>query len=274
MTSSRDDLAAIFGAVAMEAGRRIMAVHAAGAQARIKPDGSPVTPADTEADRFIRERLAEQMPGVAVVTEEARQTHDRATGRFILVDPLDGTREFIAGREEFTVNIALIEDGVPVVGVVYAPALHKLYLGGERAFRAMIPPGETIPDRAAMLAISANPVPPGGWRAVVSRSHLEASTQAWLDAMPIATLCPEGSSMKFCLIAEGKADVYPRLSPTMEWDTAAGHAVLAAAGGAVVGLDGAPLRYGKRSEGLCNASFLAWGARSASSGNVLKGFET
>lgn len=261
MTSSRDDLAAAFGAIALEAGQRIMAVRAAGAPVRIKPDGSPVTPADIEADRVIRERLGEKMPGVAVVSEEARHTHDLATGRFILVDPLDGTREFVAGREEFTVNIALIEDGVPIAGAVYAPAIGKMYLGGERAFGAVLQPGAAMSDVASMQAISADQVPRSGWRAVVSRSHLDASTQSWLDAMPVATLCPEGSSMKFCLIAEGKADVYPRLSPTMEWDTAAGHAVLAASGGTVVGLDDAPLRYGKRDDSLRNASFIAWGRR-------------
>jgi 3'(2'), 5'-bisphosphate nucleotidase len=259
--SSRDDLAAAFGAIVLEAGGRIMALRALAASAAIKPDGSPVTQADLEADQLIRGRLAERMPGIAVVTEEARETHGRAVGRFILVDPLDGTREFIAGRDEFTVNIALIEDGTPLVGAVYAPALEKLYVGGERAFYASLSPDRALPDFKTLQPIAAGTVPRRDWRAVVSRSHLDASTQAWLDAMPIETRCAAGSSMKFCVIAEGGADVYPRLAPTMEWDTAAGQAVLVAAGGSVVGLDGAPLTYGKQHTALCNPSFIAWGKR-------------
>lgn len=259
--SSRDDLAVTFGAIALEAGRRIMAVRAAGAPARIKSDGSPVTQADTDADRYIHARLAEIMPGVAVVTEETADTHALAAGRFVLVDPLDGTREFIAGRDEFTVNIALIEERMPRAGAVYAPALEKLYIGGENAFRASLRPDQPMPETLAMQPIAAGAVPPREWRAVVSRSHLDPATQTWLDAMPIATHCSSGSSLKFCVIAQGGADVYPRLSPTMEWDTAAGHAVLAAAGGSVVGLDDAPLQYGKRNVRLCNPSFIAWGKR-------------
>lgn len=258
---SRDDLAMAFGAIALEAGRAILAVRAAGTYSHAKADGSPVTQADVDADRCIRTRLAELLPQIAVVTEEAPQTHALAAARFILVDPLDGTRDFIAGRDEFTVNIALIEDGVPRAGAVYAPALQKLYIGGERARFVPLRSDQAMPKPDALLPISAGAVPPRDWRAVVSRSHLDALTQAWLDAMPIATHCSAGSSLKFCVIAENGADVYPRLSPTMEWDTAAGHAVLAAAGGSVVRLDNAPLIYGKQQDRLCNPSFIAWGRR-------------
>lgn len=261
MIASREDLAVAFGAIALEAGRLIMNVRAHGATANLKRDGSPVTQADLQADRCIRTRLAALLPGLSVVTEETAQSHALADGRFILVDPLDGTREFIAGRPEFTVNIALIEDGAPQAGAVYAPALEKLYIAGEQAYFALLASDRSMPSLDALQPITASAVPAQDWRAVVSRSHLDPSTQQWLDAMPIATHCAAGSSLKFCVIAEGGADVYPRFSPTMEWDTAAGHAVLAAAGGMVVGLDDAPLSYGKRQAGLFNPPFIAWGKR-------------
>jgi 3'(2'), 5'-bisphosphate nucleotidase len=239
-----------------------MAVRGSESGLRHKPDGSPVTKADIDADRIIRARLASLLPAMPVVSEEASETHAFAgIGRFILVDPLDGTREFTSGRDEFTVNIALIDHGEPVAGAVYAPALNRLYIAGASAFRAEVRPAEPVPGLHAMRALSTNVVSYEALRAVASYSHLDAATKSWLDMRPIGELRSAGSSLKFCMIAEGEADVYPRLGPTMEWDTAAGHAVLAAAGGCVVRVDGSPLGYGKSEAGFRNESFIAWGSR-------------
>jgi 3'(2'), 5'-bisphosphate nucleotidase len=227
-----------------------------------KSDGSPVTQADLDADRIIGARLASLLPDIPVVTEEVSETHALSgAGRFILVDPLDGTREFTSGRDEFTVNIALIDGGEPVAGAVYAPALNRLYVAGASAFRAEVRPAEPVPGLHAMRALSTNVVSYEALRAIASHSHLDSATKDWLDTRPIGELRSAGSSLKFCVIAEGEADVYPRLAPTMEWDTAAGHAVLAAAGGCVVRVDGSPLGYGKSESGFRNESFIAWGTR-------------
>jgi 3'(2'), 5'-bisphosphate nucleotidase len=259
--TARNDVALAFGSIAVEAGRAIMAVRRSGAGMRHKPDGSPVTQADIDADRIICARLASLLPDMPVVTEEVSETHAFAgTGRFILVDPLDGTREFTSGRDEFTVNIALIDRGEPVAGAVYAPALNRLYVAGASAFRADVRPAESVPGLQAMRALT-TAAANEALRAVASNSHLDSATRGWLDMRPIGELRSAGSSLKFCMIAEGEADVYPRLGPTMEWDTAAGHAVLAAAGGCVVRVDGAPLGYGKSEAGFRNESFIAWGTR-------------
>ena len=255
---SRNEAALAFGAVALEAGKAIMAARSSAADARRKPDGSPVTQADLDADSLIRSRLPAIMPNVLVITEEtfgtveAKRQRSVMPDRFILVDPLDGTREFTAGRDEFTVNIALIEAGQPVAGTIYAPAISRLYVGGAGAFRADVRPGDPMPRVETMRELTTSPVPEGGLRAVASRSHLDPATKQWLEERQISELCSAGSSLKFCTIAEGEADVYPRLAPTMEWDTAAGHAILTAAGGCVLGLDGSPLRYGKAEAGFRN----------------------
>jgi 3'(2'), 5'-bisphosphate nucleotidase len=260
--TARNDIAIAFGSIAVEAGRAIMAVRGSKAGLQHKPDGSPVTQADLDADRIICARLASLLPGIPVVTEEASETHAfSGAGRFILVDPLDGTREFTSGRDEFTVNIALIERGEPVAGAVYAPALSRLYVAGASAFRAEVRPEQAVPGLQAMRPLTTNAVSYEALRAVASHSHLDSATRSWLDIRPIGELRSAGSSLKFCMIADGEADVYPRLAPTMEWDTAAGHAVLAAAGGCVVRVDGSPLRYGKSEAGFRNESFIAWGTR-------------
>jgi 3'(2'), 5'-bisphosphate nucleotidase len=223
-----------------------------------KSDGSPVTAADLAADEVIRRELAQHLPGVLVITEESCPAARVANAeRFILVDPLDGTREFIKGSTEFTVNIALIERGTPVAGAVYAPALGLLYAGGKAAYHARLANADAEPSLGAMQPIVVRPPPPEGWHVVVSRSHLDPATKEWIARHRIAEHRPAGSSLKFCLVAEGQADVYPRLGPTMEWDTAAGHAVLIAAGGAVMDLDGRPMQYGKPD--FRNGSFIAWG---------------
>jgi 3'(2'), 5'-bisphosphate nucleotidase len=260
--TARNDIAIAFCSIAVEAGRAIMAVRGSAAGMQHKPDSSPVTQADIDADRIICAGLTSLLPNMPVVTEEASETHAfTGTGRFILVDPLDGTREFTSGRDEFTVNIALIDRGEPVAGAVYAPALNPLYVAGASAFRADVRPAQSVPGLQVMRALTTNAVSYEALRAVASRSHLDSASKSWLDKRPIGELRSAGSSLKFCMIAEGEADVYPRLAPTMEWDTAAGHAVLAAAGGCVMRIDGSPLGYGKSESGFRNESFIAWGTR-------------
>jgi 3'(2'), 5'-bisphosphate nucleotidase len=197
---------------------------------------------------------------VPFIAEESYDVgkHRAVPGRFLLVDPLDGTREFLAGETDFTVNIALIEAGVPIVGAICAPARRDVYVAGATAYRAEIEPGRDFPALDTLTAIRTS-VPGPIVRTVVSRSHLDARTDAWVRRLPRHEQRAAGSSLKFCLIARGDADVYPRLAPTMEWDTAAGHAILTAAGGAVLALDGSPLRYGKLDAGFRNDGFIAWG---------------
>jgi 3'(2'), 5'-bisphosphate nucleotidase len=244
-------LEAMIGA-AIEAGRAACAFHRQDLHVRQKADSSPVTDADRVAEAIILERLAQCAAATAVVAEEqAAAGHvPPAAAEFFLVDPLDGTREFVAGRDEFTVNIALIRRGEPVLGVVYAPALGRLF-GGDRARgHAFVceqsvveaPRGDPRQDREP---IHVRQAPPSGIIAVASRSHCTPETEAYLARYAVAERVSIGSSLKFCLVAQGKADLYPRLGPTMEWDTAAGHAVLAAAGGSVVAADGQALSYGK-----------------------------
>ncbi len=240
-------LEAMIGA-AIEAGRAAQAHYRVGLEVRRKADASPVTEADRAAEALILERLARAAPATPIIAEE-----EVAAGRvpataeeFFLVDPLDGTKEFIAGSGEFTVNIALIRHGAPVLGVVFAPAQGRLYAANVAAgiaFRT-----EQAPQAAGAArreAIRVRPPPRAGLTAVASRSHATPQTDVYLAGYPIAERVSVGSSLKFCLLAEGSADLYPRLGPTMEWDTAAGHAVLLGAGGTVSAPDGQPLRYGK-----------------------------
>jgi 3'(2'),5'-bisphosphate nucleotidase len=216
-----------------------------------------VTAADQAAEAIILAHLASAAPGVPVVAEEQAAAGGApvVAGRFFLVDPLDGTKEFVAGRDEFTVNIALVEHGVPVLGVVGAPALGRLFAGDVArrvAFELRAAAASLEPLR---LPLKVRATPPGGPVAVASRSHGSDATEAWLAAAGVAGRVSIGSSLKFCLLAAGEADVYPRFGPTMEWDTAAGHAVVLAAGGVVREPDGRPLRYGK--PGFRNPSFIA-----------------
>jgi len=254
-----DKLARRFGLIALRAGQAIMtARHAAARNPHYKSDGSPVTAADLASDEIIRQALAEDLPRVPVITEESCAAASvKDAERFILVDPLDGTREFIKGSDEFTVNIALIERGTPVAGAVYAPALGQLYVAGASAHRLEVASADAEPKFDEMKPIRVRRPPPEGWHVVVSRSHLDPDTKHWIDRHRVAELRPAGSSLKFCAVAEGEADVYPRLGPTMEWDTAAGHAVLLAAGGRVTDPDGRPMTYGKPD--YRNGSFIAWG---------------
>ena len=239
--------AQLLGEIALKAGSVIMRHYAAGAEARLKADHSPVTDADEEAERLILAELAKAFPGVPVVAEdEAAAGRIATTGsHFFLVDPLDGTREFLSRNGEFTVNIAEVIAGVPVAGAVYAPALGRLFLGDrEGAFEGKNP-------------IHVRPIPTDGLIAVGSRSHADAATAEFLKTYNVKNFISAGSSLKFCLVAAGEADIYARGGRTMEWDIAAGHAVLSAAGGAVLDWNGAPLRYGKK--GFENPAFVARG---------------
>jgi 3'(2'), 5'-bisphosphate nucleotidase len=258
MGASTGLLAAV-EALAEEAAALILEVYATDFRVRGKADASPVTVADERAEAHIVAALHRLTPGLPVVAEEAaaRGAVPAVSGRFWLVDPLDGTREFVSRNGEFTVNIALVEDGAPVLGVVQVPVQRRRYAGH-------VGQGAWCEDAHGRRAIACRAVPPTGELVVASsRSHGdEAALQGWLAAQGLAGRPLRhrvaGSSLKFGLLACGEADIYPRLGRTMEWDTAAGHAVLRAAGGAVCGLDGVPLRYGK--PGFENPHFVARGA--------------
>ena len=243
--------------LSIQAGEAIMEVYQRPELAvREKQDTSPVTEADEAADAVIYDGLQKAFPGFPIVTEEQSSTHDLDVKSFLIVDPLDGTKEFIKRRGDFTVNIALVEDGEPVLGVVYAPARQRMFFtladGGvveeSGPFDEQVV-GETKPIRVAKPDSQA-------LRVVASKSHRDQATDDYIAQYDVFDLVSAGSSLKFCLVAAGEADFYPRLGPTMEWDTAAGHAVLLASGGMV--LDKAtqePLRYGK--PGFRNPFFLA-----------------
>jgi len=235
---------------ARAAGAEILKLVAAGFEVETKSDASPVTVCDRAAEAIILRALAEAAPGVPVIAEE-----EVAEGRipahgatYFLVDPLDGTKEFVRGGDDYTVNIGLIVDGVPRLGVVYQPALDRLHLG-------LVGEGAWLEQGGTRTAIATRPL--GDAReAVASKSHLNQATIDYLEqAIGACHHVSVGSSLKFCIVAEGRADIYPRLSPTSEWDTAAGHAVLLAAGGRVDGLDGRPLTYGKAA--FLNRGFCA-----------------
>jgi 3'(2'), 5'-bisphosphate nucleotidase len=248
--------------IARQAGDAIMAVYAAGeSSVAHKADHSPVTAADHAAHRVLAAQLQPLLPNCPVVSEEDEASHAQrqSTGRFWLIDPLDGTKEFIARNGEFTVNIALIEDGRSVLGVVFAPASSELYWGGH-GLGAFCQRGEETIAIATASASStasstASPQSAEVCRVVVSRSHLDTETRAFIDRLAPVRLVQAGSSLKFCRVAEGAADIYPRMGPTCEWDTAAAQAVLEGAGGVVLDLHGAPLRYGKPE--LLNPFFIA-----------------
>ena len=251
-------IAAIFTAIAARAAAAIMRFDCRSVSTRHKDDHSPVTAADEAAEQVILEGLAAELPGLAVVSEESAEAwrERRPGGDYVLVDPLDGTAEFIAGRDEYTVNIALVRAGIPVVGVVAAPAQGLLWCGtAGRAERVRIAPSGLAQDR---VAIRTRAWPAQERIAAVSRSHYEAATAAFLERFaPVATVSC-GSALKFCRVAEGAADVYPRLAPTSEWDVAAGHALVTAAGGAMTAPDGGALHYG-RASGFRVPGFVAWG---------------
>lgn len=248
--------------IAHAAGARIMDIYNSGFEVETKSDASPVTEADTAAEAIIVEALRQHDPATAIIAEEAVAAGARpsAERRFYLVDPLDGTREFISRNGEFTVNIALVEDGLPTAGVVYAPALNRMYAGetGSGAGMCELDAAQPLIGPMLFTRLATSGLPQTGCKAVASRSHRDDRTEAWLAENGITDTVAAGSSLKFCLLAEGKAHLYPRFGRTMEWDTAAGHAVLAAAGGSVVVAGSTtPLTYGKQERGFDNPAFIA-----------------
>jgi 3'(2'),5'-bisphosphate nucleotidase len=243
--------------LAVVAGAEIMAIYATDFSAKAKGDLTPVTEADEAAEKIILSGLAKIGGSVPVISEEAASAGKipEVSDRFFLVDPLDGTKEFISKNGEFTVNIALVEHGVPAAGVVYAPALKRIFWGerGHGAAQANID-GDLAPD---WKPLGVRSLPADGAVVVASRSHRDQATEDYLRKVRVKSLCSAGSSLKFCLVAAAEADLYPRFGRTMEWDTAAGHAVLLAAGGKVVTVDGPELTYGKRTRGYDNPGFIA-----------------
>jgi 3'(2'), 5'-bisphosphate nucleotidase len=254
----RDHLAYQLAQLAVRAGQEILNIYRMDDQGiRLKADQSPVTLADERAEAVIIEGLRLILPDVPIIAEEAfgRGERPQTSSCLILVDALDGTREFINRNGEFTVNIAVIEHGKPVCGTVYAPALGCLWFGADHAFTCTIDPlrpHEFIEPRAIHCRKA-----PAGLIALKSRSHHDPQTDLYLQRLPIISTQTLGSSLKICKIAEGEADVYVRHTPTMEWDIAAGHAVLHAAGGCLTDMDGASLVYGKHD--LHNPPFICWG---------------
>ena len=251
--------------VALAAGRVQMSYFARGVSVETKPDCTPVTVADRESEEQILKGLAQVAPGVAVIAEEQRAAGGTPSvaGTFFLVDPLDGTKGFIRGRSEFTINIALVEERRPVFGLVYAPALadFSVTLGPQLAAHARISPQAIVARLAdcGLRPIETRTPNPNALRALTSQSHLNEATRRVLDSYGVVERRALASSLKFALIARGEADIYVRVAPTSEWDTAAGHAVLAAAGGSVTTLDGQPLLYGHAVRGFENCAFIAWG---------------
>ncbi len=253
-----DRLVRVIRKLAIEAGERIMQIYNSDDfDIRTKSDDSPVTAADEAADALISAGLRTEFPDVMLVTEEQSDSHDTTGDTFLIVDPLDGTKEFINRRGDFTVNIALVENGTPTRGVVYAPARARMFLtlADGSAVEETGPfdadkPGGTIPLRVADADNDALMV-------VASKSHRDQATDDYIAKYAVRDTKSAGSSLKFCLVAAGEADLYPRVGRTMEWDTAAGHAVLAGAGGKVVRFDDhTPLTYGK--DGYANPFFIAY----------------
>lgn len=249
-------LAEAFATIATEAGAAILEVKRQGLSTRIKADSSPVTEADERAERIIAGALSALLPDVPLIAEEqvAAGVIPGIGETFLLVDPLDGTREFVAGRDEYTVNIALVEQGRPTVGVIAAPEMGRLY-AGTPSWAGRRDGEDSLFTSIVTRALAEPPV------ALASLSHCDAQTQEWLGRWPAIERKSIGSSLKFCLLAEGEADVYPRFGPTCEWDTAAGQAILVGAGGVVLTPDDTDLAYGKHEAGFRNGSFIAWGRR-------------
>lgn len=260
--SDRQTLARLFGDLVIRAGALAMEVlERPHIETHLKNDKSPVTEADERVEEFLLKALARDLPGVPIVAEEAAARGVTAPrgAAFLLIDPIDGTREFLARSPEFTVNLALIIGDAPVAGAIYAPAMGRVWFGATESFMADAAPGAPLPAARDWRRLRTRKAPPQGLTALVSKSHLDEATAAFVARLDIADRISAGSSLKFCAIAEGRADVYPRFGPTMEWDTAAGDAILRAAGGVVLDPDGAPFRYNKTAQNYRNGAFVAWG---------------
>ena len=270
-TASDDEaVLAVLEQLALSAGAAIMDLYRSGCSVEAKPDSSPVTEADRAGEAIILDGLRTSFPGIACVAEEeasAGMAPPDPGGDFFLIDPLDGTREFVARNGDFTVNIALVRNGEPQIGVVYAPASGRFFAGrpGRAESLQLSPAGEMAARHRVLAREGVRPL-----TVVASRSHRTAETDAFIKALGAAEIVSVGSSLKFCLLAAGEADVYPRFGPTMEWDTAAGDAVLRAAGGSTCTVDGSPLVYGNRTRfggrDFANPFFIARGRTAASPG--------
>jgi len=262
MASSHATLARALVDISIEASIAILDIYDSEFAVRTKDDRSPVTDADEKAEAIIVEQLKALAPDIPIVAEEAVNAGHipKVDDRFFLVDPLDGTKEFINRNGEFTVNIGLIEHGVPVAGVVYAPAKNRLFWSeGDRAFEANHDAHQSPKFSGTPAEIRVNDNAEDGYVVIASRSHRDHKTDELLNHYKVKDMIAAGSSLKFCLVATGEADLYPRHGRTMEWDTAAGQAVLLAAGGTVTDLHGKPLLYGKA--GFENPFFIARGPR-------------
>ena len=262
-TINHKELALALIQTVLDAGRVEMEVYRGDIEVETKADSSPVTIADKAAEEIILRDLARITPDIPVLAEESVSEGKipKIGDQFFLVDPLDGTKEFIKKSNEFTVNIALIEHGIPVFGIVYAPATQKLFVtlgAGEAHFAkvAIDARFDTLDDLNLQKLIT-KPADPTAMRVVASKSHMSIETEEYLKNMNVAEIVSAGSSLKFCMLAEGLADIYPRLAPTMEWDTGAGHAILIAAGGEVVLEDGSPFTYGHTENKYLNPYFIA-----------------
>jgi 3'(2'), 5'-bisphosphate nucleotidase len=254
--------------IVSEAGAAILAARARALDPREKADSSPVTAADEASEAVIVDRLERLIPGIPIVSEEAATAGlpTSLPDHFLLVDPLDGTRELLAGRDEFSVNVALVAAGRPVIGVVAAPASGIVWRAGAGgAERLALAPGAPAGAARQRTTIRTRRLPTTDPVAAVSRSHLDPRTQAFLERLAPMRRLAMGSAIKLAWVAEGSVDVYPRLAPVHEWDLAAGHAVVAAAGGDVTAEDGSALRYGRISERLIVPAFVAFGDPAAKS---------
>lgn len=258
-------IAEIFAELAVLAGAAVMRFYKSDSNVQTKADKSPVCDADVAGEAIILAGLAERLPHLPVISEEgaANGAMVGLQEAFILVDPVDGTREFLAGKDEFTVNIGLVVRGEPRAGVVYAPALEQIWMTGQTPVSFRVLPGAKLPPPDLRRRIHIRTPGADGLIALTSWSHTDPRTTTFLAKLPVKERRMIGSSLKFCAIADGSADIYPRFGATMEWDTAAGDAVLRAAGGTVLGRDGVPLRYGKTPSKFMNGSFVALGDRSA-----------
>lgn len=263
---THDDLCHALLAPMHEAGRAIMAVRQRTIMVEQKDDGTPVTAADIAANKILINALQKFTPDIPIVSEEVANTFDDAAlaKEFWLIDPLDGTREFIEGRDDFTVNIGLVRNGSPTFGMIYAPARNAFYMtrGPARAIFLELDvstPTPSLETASTQYLDARRDTDAGPVMICASRSHRNPAIEKYLERFKGNELLEIGSSLKFCLVAAGRADVYPRFGNTHEWDTAAGHAIVLAAGGTVTKIDGSEFRYGKASENFLNPEFLASG---------------
>jgi len=250
--------------IVSRAAAAILAARAGALATRQKADLSPVTAADEAAEAVILDGLARALPGVPVVSEEAGATAGLAGDTYLLVDPLDGTRELVAGRDEFCVNVALVSAGRPRLGLIGSPALGQIWrTSAQGAERLKLAPGAEASAATELGVIRSRPWPETGAVAAISRSHLDPRSEALLARLPPTERIASGSALKLCRVAEGKADIYPRLAPVHQWDLAAGEALVTAAGGLVTTPAGTPLAYDITKERFLVDGFIAWGDPSA-----------